>query len=123
MNIAIIAHDKKKEQLLSFCTRYAGVLAKNKLFATGTTGKVLQDIGLEVHCFMSGRQGGDDQIASRIAYDEIDFLMFFRDGFAVDRSEDFDSKNTLLRLCDIHNVLYATNVATAEVILEHLKNN
>ncbi len=121
MNIAIIAHDKKKEQLSSFCTKYAGVLSGHSVFATGTTGKILQDIGLNVHCFMSGRQGGDDQIAARIAYDEIDLLIFLRDGFAVDRSEDFDSKNNLMRLCDIHNVMYATNVKTAEVIMETLK--
>ncbi len=121
MNIAIMAHDKKKEQLLSFCVKNAGILSRHKLFATGATGKILQDIGLDVHCFMSGRQGGDDQVAARIAYDEVDFLIFFRDGFAIDRTEDFDSKNTLLRLCDIHNVLYATNVVTAEVILNSFK--
>ena len=120
MNIAIIAHDKKKEQLASFCTKHAGALSRHKLFATGTTGKVLTDIGLDVHCFMSGRQGGDDQIAARIAYDEIDLLLFFRDGFSLTREGSTDSENKVLRLCDIHNVLYATNVVTAEVLINSL---
>lgn len=117
MNIAIIAHDKKKELMSNFCTKYAGVLSQHKLYATGTTGKMLQDLGLDVLCFMAGRQGGDDQIAARIAYDEMDILIFFRDALT---AGEYEPKDSLLRLCDIHNTILATNVATADIILKAL---
>ncbi len=119
MNIAIIAHDKKKELMATFCTKYAGVLSRHKLYATGTTGKILRDIGLDVHCFMAGRLGGDEQIAARIAYDEIDLLLFFRDNLT---AGSYEPKDSLLRLCDIHNVILATNVVTAEIIIKAIEN-
>lgn len=80
MNIALIAHDKKKELMVQFCIAYCGILSKHSVCATGTTGKMVSDVvGLDVFRFMSGAAGGYQQIASRIAYDEIDMLIFFRD--------------------------------------------
>jgi len=119
MTIALIAHDKKKELMVQFCIAYCGILSKHTLCATATTGKLVADTtGLDVHRFMSGKRGGDQQIASRIAYNEIDILLFFRDSMlnAVDESDEI----TLLRLCDMHNIPLATNIATAEVLIRAL---
>lgn len=116
MNIAIIAHDKKKELMVRFCIAYAGILSKHTLYATGTTGKLVQDAsGLKVHRFMAGRQGGDQQIAVRIAYGEIDLLIFFRDTLT---AQPYEPNDSLLRLCDTHNIPVATNVATAEILVK-----
>jgi methylglyoxal synthase len=116
MNIAIIAHDSKKELMTQFCIAYCGVLSRHTLCATGTTGKMIFDeTGLEIKRFMSGRQGGAEQIASRISCDEIDILLFFRDPLSPKPHEP--NEINLLRLCDVHNVPFATNVATAEVII------
>ena len=80
MNIALIAHDKKKELMVQFCIAYCGILSKHNLCATATTGKIVSDTtGLKITRFMSGSRGGEEQIASRIAYDEIDILLYFRD--------------------------------------------
>ena len=119
MNIAIIAHDKKKELMVQFCIAYKGMLAKHNLVATGTTGGLIIDAtGLTVHKFLSGPQGGDQQIGARIAYNEIDLVLFFRDPLSNQGHEpDVDP---LLRLCDIHNVPIATNIATAEVLVRGL---
>lgn len=116
MNIALIAHDKKKELMVQFCIAYKGIFAKHHLVATGTTGAFITDAtGLEVHRFLSGSQGGDQQIAARIAYNEIDLVLLFRDSHTTDNYEP-DVLN-VLRLCDIHNIPIATNVATAEVLI------
>ncbi|MDR3207871.1 MAG: methylglyoxal synthase [Oscillospiraceae bacterium] len=115
MNIALLAHDRKKELMLQFCIAYRGILAKHTLFATGITGNLVSEAcGLPVNRFLSGAQGGEQQISARIAYDEIDLLIMFRDpaGQEVDAS--------LLRLCDAHNVPVATNIATAEVLVHGL---
>ena len=116
MNIALIAHDKKKELMVQFCIAYKGILAKHNLCATGTTGGLIMEAtGLDVHRFLSGPQGGDQQIGARIAYDEIDLVLFFRDPLtAMPHEPDVQA---LLRLCDVHNVPVATNVATAEVLV------
>lgn len=116
MNIALIAHDKKKELMVQFCIAYKGIFAKHNLVATGTTGGLITDAtGLEVHRFLAGSQGGDQQIGARIAYNEIDLVLFFRDPLT-SRSYEPDVLN-ILRLCDIHNIPLATNVATAEVLI------
>ena len=116
MNIAIIAHDSKKELMTQFCIAYCGVLSRHTLCATGTTGKMISDVtGLEINRFMSGRQGGGEQIASRISCNEIDILLFFRDPLNPKPHEPNDIN--LLRLCDVHNIPVGTNVATAEVII------
>ena len=100
MTIALIAHDSKKELMVQFCTAYCRILSQHKLVATGTTGKLISEAtGLQVQRFLAGVQGGDQQIASRIACNEID----------------------LLRLCDVHNIPMATNIATAEVLIHGLE--
>ena len=102
MTIALIAHDSKKELMVQFCTAYCRILSQHKLVATGTTGKLIAEAtGLQVQRFLAGVQGGDQQIASRIACNEIDLLLFFRDPINAKPSEP--NEMTLLRLCDVHN--------------------
>ena len=120
MNIALIAHDTKKELMVQFCIAYCGVLSKHNLCATGTTGKMVAEAtGLNVQRYLSGSQGGDQQIASRIACNEIDLLLFFRDPINAKPSEP--NEMTLLRICDVHNVPVATNIATAEALIHALE--
>ena len=116
MNIALIAHDKKKELMVDFCIAYKTILQKHNLCATGTTGNLIIDAtGLNVSLFLSGPQGGDQQIGARIAYNEIDLVLFFRDPLTAQPHEP--DVSALFRLCDVHNIPLATNVATAEVII------
>lgn len=121
MNIAITAHDSKKELMVQFCIAYCGILSRHKLFSTATTGKLVSEAtGLNITKFLSGDQGGDQQIASRIACNEIDILLFFRDPMTTAISPDAN-ENSLLRLCDVHNIPVATNIATAEVLIHGLE--
>lgn len=120
MNIALIAHDTKKELMVQFCIAYCGVLSKHNLCATGTTGKMVAEAtGLNVQRYLSGSQGGDQQIAARISCNEIDLLLFFRDPISVKPHEPIDMN--LLRLCDVHNIPVATNIATAEALIHALE--
>lgn len=120
MNIALIAHDTKKELMVQFCIAYCGVLSKHNLCATGTTGKMVAEAtGLNVQRYLSGSQGGDQQIAARISCNEIDLLLFFRDPVSVKPHEPNDMN--LLRLCDVHNIPVATNIATAEALIHALE--
>lgn len=120
MNIALIAHDVKKELMVQFCIAYSGILSQHNICATGTTGKIVAEAtGLEITRFLSGPQGGGEQIASRIAYNEIDMVLFFRDPITAKPSEPNDM--TILRLCDVHNIPIATNIATAEVLIHGLE--
>lgn len=120
MNIAIIAHDVKKELMVQFCIAYSGILSQHNLCATGTTGRVVSEAtGLKITRFLSGSQGGGEQISSRIAYNEIDMVLFFRDPITAKTSEPNDI--TILRLCDVHNIPIATNIATAEVLIHGLE--
>ena len=120
MNIALIAHDTKKEHMVQFCIAYCGVLSKHNLCATGTTGKMVAEAtGLNVQRYLSGSQGGDQQIAARISCNEIDLLLFFRDPISVKPHEPNDMN--LLRLCDVHNIPVATNIATAEALIHALE--
>ncbi len=119
MNIAIIAHDAKKELMTQFCIAYCGILSRHKICATGTTGKLVADAtGLEITRFLSGSQGGDQQIGSLIACNEIDMLLIFSD--PLDPKEHEPNVNSLLRICDVHNVPAATNIATAEALIHSL---
>ncbi len=119
MNIAIIAHDEKKELMVQFCIAYCGILSRHTILATGTTGKMVTEAtGLEIKSFLGGTQGGGQQIAARIACNEIDMLLFFRDPLNSKPSEANDMN--LLRLCDMHNIPVATNIATAEVLIHGL---
>ena len=119
MNIAIMAHDAKKELMTQFCIAYCGILSRHNLFATGKTGKMVAEAtGLDITKFLSGAHGGDEQIASRIACNEIDLLLVFRDPLTAKPHEPNEA--TLLRLCDVHNVPVATNIATAEALIHSL---
>ena len=122
LNIALIAHDTKKELMVQFCIAYCGVLSKHNLCATGTTGKMVAEAtGLNVQRYLSGSQGGDQQIAARISCNEIDLLLFFRDPISVKPHEPNDMN--LLRLCDVHNIPVATNIATAEALIHALERD
>ncbi len=119
MEIAIIAHDLKKELMAQFCIAYCGILSKHKLCATAVTAKYISEAtGLNIDRLMTGSQGGEEQIASRIAYNEIDVLLLFRDTrpTAPVKPEEME----LLRLCDLYNIPVATNIATAEVVITAL---
>ena len=119
MNIALIAHDSKKELMTQFCIAYCGILSKHKLCATGTTGKLVAEAtGLEIEKYLSGSQGGAQQIGSRIACDEIDLLLVFRDPHP---KPGEPNEANLLRLCDVHNIPVATNIATAEALIHSLE--
>lgn len=116
MEITLVAADSKKELITQFCIAYCGILSKHRLCATGITGKYVSEAtGLNIECLMSGEQGGIQQIASRVSYDEVDMLLIFRD--TAPESEFDDATNNLLRMCDIHNVPVATNIATAEILV------
>ena len=122
MEIAIIAHDSKKELIAQFCIAYCGILSKHNISATSITGKYISDAtGLNIERLLSGKQGGVQQIASRIAYDEIDMVIFFRSTSApAVGSEQEELESALIRMCDLHNVPIATNIATAEALISAL---
>ena len=120
MNIALIAHDSKKELMTQFCIAYCGILSKHTLSATGTTGKLVAEAtGLNIEKYLSGSHGGAQQIGSRIACDEIDLLLLFRDPLNPKPGEPNEAN--LLRLCDVHNIPVATNIATAEALIHSLE--
>ncbi len=120
MNIALIAHDTKKELMVQFCIAYCGILSKHRLCATGTTGKMVAEAtGLSIQRYLSGSQGGDQQIAARISCNEIDLLLFFRDPISAKPHEP--NEMNLLRLCDVHNIPVGTNIATAEALIHSLE--
>ena len=115
MNIALMAHDNKKELMVQFCTAYAGVLSRHTLCATSVTGKMVSEAsGLPIHLFMARIHGGAEQIGARIAYNEIDMVLFFNDP----RDEkSCESVSYISRLCDQNNIPFASNVATAEMLV------
>ena len=117
MNIALMAHDKKKELMLQFCTAYRSVLAKHSLCATASTGRIVADgTGLPVSVLLSRSQGGHQQIDARITYNELDLIILFSDPGNTDPWEDQRIIRTM-RLCDAHNVPVATNLASAEMMI------
>ena len=120
MNIALIAHDAKKELMVQFCIAYCGILSRHNLCATGTTGKIVSETTcLKIVKYLSGAQGGGQQISAKIGCDEVDMLLFFRDPLNPKPHEPNDMN--LLRICDMHNIPVATNIATAEVLIHGLE--
>ncbi|MBR2907442.1 MAG: methylglyoxal synthase [Clostridia bacterium] len=116
MEIAIIAHDMKKELMTQFCIAYCGILSKHRLCATSITAKYISEAtGLDIERLMTGDQGGEEQIVSRISYNEIDLLLYFRDTRAESLLKESDME--LLRMCDMYNIPVATNIATAEALV------
>ena len=119
MEIAIIAHDLKKELMAQFCIAYCGILSKHNLCATNITAKYISEAtGLTIEKLLAGEQGGEQQIASRVACNEIDLLLMFGDPLNPKPMEPIEAD--LLRLCNVHNVPVATNIATAEALIHSL---
>jgi len=118
MEIALIAHDRKKELMLQFCTAYCGIFAGHSLCATNTTGQLIAEAtGLPITLYLSCHQGGDQQIGARIAYNELDLVIFLSDPDEPDQRSVIE----LSQLCDKYNIPFASNVATAEMLVHGLK--
>ncbi len=117
MNIVLIAHDSKKELMEAFCTAYKHILQKHTLFATGRTGTMIEEnVGLRIKKVASG-ETGEQQIAAKVAYNEMDLVVFFRDNSSVLSLRNNTEKSSLRNLCDMNNIPFATNIATAEVLI------
>ncbi|MFD2371738.1 methylglyoxal synthase [Brevibacillus sp. GCM10020057] len=120
MKIALIAHDRKKEEIVQLAMAYAAILSQHTLFATGTTGlRIMEATGLPVTRVLSGPMGGDQQIGAMIARNEMDLIIFLRDPLTAQPHEP--DITALLRLCDVHKIPFATNLATAEILLKALQ--
>ena len=121
MYIAIIADDNKKELMAQFCIAYCGILSRHNISATHTTGKYISDAtGLEIETYLMGGESGMEQICSRLSFNEIDVVFYFR---STDPAKEVkEAESSLMRLCDIHNVPLATNIATAEALVLALDN-
>ncbi|MGO5052321.1 methylglyoxal synthase [Lachnospiraceae bacterium LCP25S3_G4] len=116
MNIGLVAHDAKKKLMQNFCIAYRGILSKNDLFATGTTGRLIEEVtNLSIHKYLAGPLGGNQQLGAQIEHNQIDALIFLRDPLTPKSHEP--DVNDIVRLCDIHNIPMATNVATAELLV------
>lgn len=119
LNIALIAHDKKKKQMVNFAQKYKDILKNHNLCATGTTGRIInEETKLDIKRYLSGPLGGDQQIGSKIACDEMDLVIFLRDPLTAQPHEP--DIQALTRLCDVHSIPIATNITTAEILLEAL---
>ena len=120
MNIGLIAHDSKKILMQNFCIAYHGILSKHTIYATGTTGRMLEDVtNLTSHKFLAGHLGGEKQLGAQIENNEIDLLIFLRDPLT--RKSHEPDVNNIFQLCDVHNIPLATNVATAELLIKALE--
>ena len=120
MNIGFIADDSKKKLMQNFCIAYRGILSKNDLYATGTTGRLIEEVtNLNVHKYLAGHLGGAQQLGAQIEHNEIDLVIFLRDPLS-QKSHEPDV-NSVVRLCDMHNIPIATNCATAEVLIHGLE--
>ena len=122
MKIALIAHDKKKDEIIELAKRHREVLAKHELFATGTTGTLIMgETGLSIHRMKSGPLGGDQQIGAMLADGNLDLVIFLRDPLTAQPHEP--DVSALLRLCDVQQIPLSTNVSSAEVMLDALEHN
>lgn len=122
MRIALIAHDKKKDEMLDFIKRYKDIFTEHELFATGTTGRLINELtGLKIVRFLSGPLGGDQQIGAKIAEGNMDMVIFLRDPLTAQPHEP--DVTALLRLCDVHCIPLATNIGTAEVFVKALRSH
>ena len=119
MNIGFIAHNSKKSLIEDFCIAYKGILAKHQVYATGTTGRRIEEVtNLHVHKFLAGSVGGDKQFMEMIARGDMDMVIFLRDPLTAQPHEP--DVSALIRLCDVHNVPIATNQGTAEIFFKAL---
>jgi len=119
MNIGLIAHDSKKKLMQNFCIAYKGILAKHTIYATGTTGRLVEEVtNLNINKFLAGHLGGDQQLGAQIEHNQMDLVIFLREPLSPKTHEpDVDS---IVRLCDMHNIPLATNLATAELLIKSL---
>lgn len=116
MNIALIAHDNKKKLMENLCIAYRHILCKHNLYATGTTGRLIEETAnLNVHKYLAGHLGGEQQLGAQVASNDIDLVIFLRDPVSPKNYEP--DINSILRLCDVHNIPLASNLATAELLL------
>ena len=119
MNIALIAHDSKKKLMQNFCIAYRGILSKNSLYATGTTGRLIEELkNLYVNKYLAGQLGGEKQIGASIEHNEVDLVIFLREPLSPKMHEP--DVNNIVRLCDMHNIPLATTLATAELLIKSL---
>ena len=119
MNIGLVAHDSKKKLMQNFCIAYRGILSKNEIFATGTTGRLVEEVtNLSVHKYLAGHLGGTQQLGAQIEQNEIDLVIFLRDPLTVKSHEP--DVNSIVRICDANNIPLATNLATAELLIKSL---
>ncbi len=120
MNIGLLAHNSKKRLMQNFCIAYRAILSRNTLFATGATGRLVEEVtNLNVHKFLSGNLGGVEQLAAQIEHNEIDMMIVFRDPNEAGPYEK--SVGDIIRLCDMYNIPVATNIATAELLVKALE--
>ena len=120
MNIGLIAHDSKKKLMQNFCIAYRGILSKHTLYATGTTGRLIEEVtNLNIHKYLAGSLGGEQQIGIQIEHNQIDLVIFLRDPLNPKQHEM--DVNSIVRLCDIHNIPLATNLASAELMIKSLE--
>ena len=120
MNIGLIAHDAKKKLMQNFCVAYRGILAKHTLFATGATGRLVEEVtNLTVHKYLAGHLGGEQQLGAQIEDNDLDLVIFLRDPLQPKPHEP--NVGNVLRLCDIHNIPVATNLATAELLIKSME--
>lgn len=121
MNIGLVAHDSKKKLMQNFCVAYRGIMSKNELYATGTTGRLIEEVtNLNVHKFLAGHLGGQQQLSAHIEQNLIDLVIFLRDPLSPKSHEP--DVNNVVKICDMHNIPLATNVATAELLIKALDN-
>ena len=120
MKVGVISHDSKKKLMQNFCIAYRGILARHELYATGTTGNLVQEVtNLKVHKFLPGETGGTRQLASQIEQGNLDMIIFLRDpNSGMDERSDLSS---ILSLCDMYNIPIGTNLATAELLIHALE--
>lgn len=120
MNIGFIAHESKKKLLQNFCIAYRGILCQHDLYATGTSGRLIEEAAnLPVHKFLAGHVGGEQQMASMIEQNQMDLIVFLRDPFMPKKHEP--DANKIFRLCDTHIIPLATNLASAELLIKSLE--
>ena len=120
MNIGLIAHNSKKKLMQNFCIAYKGILNKNQLFATGTTGRLVEEVtNLSIHKFLAGHHGGDQQLCAQIEHNQLDLVIFLRDVESPNLHEP--DSNNICMLCDMYNIPLATNLATAELLIKSLE--
>ncbi len=121
MNVGLIAHDSKKKLMQNFCIAYRGILSKNTLYATGTTGRLIEEVtNLNVHKYLAGHLGGAEQMCTDIEQDQLDLVIFFREPVSPKRTDPDES--SIIRTCDLHNIPVATNLATGELLVKALEH-